>query len=146
MIPFDFKEIHIGSLVEKRVAETGLKIHRISNFMNATEEEVEQMYRQKKLPTDALLKFSKLLEYDFFRLYSHHLILYAPCGKMIAHTNEKKNISLPVFRKSVYTKEIIDFVLELEATGKKTRNQIIKEYRIPKTTLLKWIAKYRNNN
>ncbi len=33
------------------------------------------MYKQKNLDTEMLLKWSKLLEYDFLRIYSQHLIL-----------------------------------------------------------------------
>ena len=47
------------------------------------------------------------------------------------HTSEK-----------TYTKEIIDFVLEMLKSEQKTKEQIIKEYGIPKTTLYKWISKY----
>lgn len=56
--------------------------------------------------------------------------------------NEKT--SLPRFRKNIYTKEVIDFILELVNVGEKTKRQIIEEYCIPKTTLYKWISKYKN--
>ena len=82
-----------------------------------------------------------MLEYDFFRLYSQYLILYAP------PTSETKNqikSKLPQFRKNIYIKEVIDFVLHLINTNEKTKKQIIEEYRIPKTTLCKWISKYNN--
>lgn len=97
------------------------------------------MYKQKNLTTDILLKWCKLLEYDFFRLYSQHLILYAPPAKQ--KENEKnKNSSLPQFRKNIYTKEIIDFILEQISNGKMIKNEVIEQYRIPKTTLFKWIS------
>lgn len=51
---------------------------------------------------------------------------------------------LPTFRKNIYTKEVIDFILELIETGEKTKAQVIQEYNIPKSTLHKWIYKYKN--
>lgn len=124
---------------KKRVAESGIEISRICNFFKCTEDEVLEVYKQKNLTTDILLKWCKLLEYDFFRLYSQHLILYAPPAKQ--KENEKnKNSSLPQFRKNIYTKEIIDFILEQISNGKMIKNEVIEQYRIPKTTLFKWIS------
>ena len=116
---------------------------RICNFFNCTEDEVIEMYQQENLPTDILLKWSKLLEYDFFRIYSQHLILYAPTSAKAENTKKQKPV-LPRFRKNIYTKEIIDFVLEQINTKKMTKTEVMERYGIPKTTLYKWISKYRN--
>ncbi len=138
----NFKNIHIGSLVEKRVTENGIETSRICNFLKCSEDELYNMYRSQDLSTDVLLRFSKLLEYDFFRLYTQHLILYAPPGSINYHKKEtEKTSQLPVFRKNIYTKEIIDFMMDLLRKGVKTKSEIIREYRIPKTTLYKWITK-----
>ncbi|MFC0426461.1 hypothetical protein [Chryseobacterium scophthalmum] len=111
--------------------------------MNCTEKEIEEMYEATDLPTNILLKWCKLLEYDFFRIYSQHLILFStPKQKSKATDTKESKSSLPNYRKNLYTKEIINFVLELIRTGKKTKAQIIEEYKIPKNTLLKWIEKY----
>jgi len=139
----NFKNIHIGQMMEKRVADSGIEISRICNFMKCTEEEIVKMYQSKSLDTEILLKWGKLLEYDFFRIYSQHLILYAPPS---AEQKEKsKQTSLPKFRKNIYTQEIINFVLEQIQSGKMTKPQVIEEYKIPKTTLYKWISKYGNS-
>ena len=66
----NFKNIHIGQMIEKRVTESGIEISRICNFFKCNEEDINQMYLQENLSTDVLLKWSKLLEYDFFRIYS----------------------------------------------------------------------------
>ena len=123
-------------MIQKEVAESGIEMSRICNFFKCPEEEIKEMYTQENLSTDIILKWSKLLEYDFFRLYTQHLILYAPPSAII----EKR---LPQFRKNIYTKEIIDFILEQVSTGKMTKNEVIEKYRIPKTTLYKWISKYK---
>ena len=62
----NFKHIHIGEMIEKIVAESGIEISRLCNFMKFTEEEITKTYNEENLPTDVLLKWSKILEYDFF--------------------------------------------------------------------------------
>ena len=137
----NFKNIHIGSHIKQRTTELEIEISRICNFMKCDEREIEEMFLQKDLCTDSLLKWSKLLEYDFFRLYTQHLILFSPPAKS-TNTKTRKTSQLPIFKKNIYTGEIIDFILELVNSGEKTKKQIIDEYRIPKTTLFKWISKY----
>ena len=141
----NFKNIHIGQMIQKEVAESGIEISRICNFFKCPEEEIKEMYTQENLSTDIILKWSKLLEYDFFRLYTQHLILYAPPSAIIEKrkTQKSKKTTLPQFRKKIYTKEIIDFILEQVSTGKMTKNEVIEKYRIPKTTLYKWISKHK---
>ena len=138
----NFKNIHIGTLINQAVTESGIAMSRICNFMKCEEEEVKQIYLQENLSTDILLKWSKLLEYDFFRIYSQHLILYAPVSADNENTKTQKT-NLPQFRKNIYTKEIIDFILEQVSSGEMTKTQVMEKYKIPKTTLYKWIDKYK---
>ena len=126
------------------VTESGIAMSRICNFMKCEEEEVKQIYLQENLSTDILLKWSKLLEYDFFRIYSQHLILYAPVSADNENTKTQKT-NLPQFRKNIYTKEIIDFILEQVSSGEMTKTQVMEKYKIPKTTLYKWISKYKSS-
>ena len=137
----NFKKIHIGQMLKMSVTESGIEMSRICNFMKCEEEEVKQIYLQENLSTDILLKWSKLLEYDFFRIYSQHLILYAPVSADNENTKTQKT-NLPQFRKNIYTKEIIDFILEQVSSGEMTKTQVMEKYNIPKTTLYKWISKY----
>lgn len=136
----NFKQIYIGQLIETRVVEKGIEIARICNFMDCSEKEITEMYSAENLETGILLRWSKLLEYDFFRLYTQHLILYAPPSSD-SHTDVKES-AMPQFRKNIYTKEVISFILEMIETNEKTKSQIIEDYKIPKTTLYKWIKKY----
>lgn len=141
----NFKDIHIGYFINQRVTENGIEISRICNFLKCTEKEISKMYQSKSLDTELLLRWSKLLEYDFFRIYSQHLILYAPISADEKANQQNVNTSLRQFRKNIYTKEIIDFILEQIEKKEMTKNQIIKRYRIPKTTLYKWISKYKSS-
>ncbi|WP_294208130.1 transposase [uncultured Chryseobacterium sp.] len=137
----DFKTLHIGKLIKKKVMESGMETSRICNFLQLEEEEIDLMYQSASMKTEILLRWSKLLKYDFFRLYSQHLILYAPQQGINYNKKPATESKLPEFRKNIYTQEVIDFILELIQTGKKTKLEIVEEYRIPKTTLYKWISK-----
>ena len=141
----NFKDIHIGYFINQRVTENGIEISRICNFLKCTEKEISKMYQSKSLDTELLLRWSKLLEYDFFRIYSQHLILYAPISADEKANQQNVNTSLRQFRKNIYTKEIIDFILEQIEKKEMTKNQIMERYRIPKTTLYKWISKHKSS-
>jgi|SRR5690606_18363471 len=136
----NFKDIHIGTLINHAVTDSGIEISRICNFFKCTPADVYVMFESKTIDTEILLKWSKLLEYDFFRIYTQHMILYAPPSA----DNPATNSGLPKFRKNIYTKEIIEFILEQLESGEMTRKQVIERYRIPKTTLYKWISKYKD--
>jgi hypothetical protein len=139
-----YKNIYIGALIRQRVKELNIKSERICNFLSCNETQVKEFYQSKDISTDALLRWSKLLEYDFFRLYSQHLILYSPpSSNNYNKISLYKESSLPEFKKNLYTYEVISFMLELIETGEKTKQQIVDEYRIPKTTLYKWVSKYK---
>lgn len=110
-------------------------MQRICNFLNCTEEEVLKMYEVASLDAELMLRWSKLIEYDFFRLYSQHLILYSPQSSMDYVQKKKIQDSLPAFSKNLYNKEIIEFVLGKIRTGEMTKSKVITEYKIPRTTL-----------
>ena len=141
----NFKSIHIGILINKAVTESGIEMSRICNFFKCSTDDISEMMNAKSIDTETLLKWCKLLEYDFFRIYTQHLILYAPTSAKAENTKKQKPV-LPRFRKNIYTKEIIDFVLEQINTKKMTKTEVMERYGIPKTTLYKWISKYRNLN
>ncbi|MGU3374284.1 transposase [Chryseobacterium sp. M5A1_1a] len=135
----NLKEIHIGEFIYHRVGELQISSERITKFLKCTEADIEKMYQQNSIDTSILLRWSKLLEYDFFRIYTGHLILYAP-SKNTGNPVSKKNNS-PVFRKNIYTEEVKSFILNKISTKKMTPQEVILKYRIPKTTLFKWMKK-----
>lgn len=137
----NFKHIHIGEMIKVLVTERGIDLPRICNFLDSTESDVFMMYSSNSIDSELLLRWSKLLEYDFFRIYSQHLILFSPSS--INKNKEKQSTSLPQFRKNIYTKEIISYILEKLEKGEITKKKVLEEYNIPKTTLYKWISKYK---
>ncbi|WP_343643562.1 transposase [Chryseobacterium sp.] len=139
----NFENIHIGEWIKMKVEEEKMTSERICNFFKCTESDVIDIFKKSSIDAGILLRWSKLLKYDFFRIYSQHLILYAPVANVNYNKKNKENSKLPQFRKNIYTKEVIDFVLELIETGKKSKIEVIEEYNIPKTTLYKWITKHK---
>nr|WP_315034699.1 transposase [uncultured Chryseobacterium sp.] len=135
----------MGELIQTRISELNIEMLRICNFFKCSENEVTEMIKCRSLDCELLLKWSKLLQYDFFRLYSQHLILYSPLPSMKNLVTDKDS-KLPQFRKNIYSKDIVDFILEMVTTGVKSKNEIITEYQIPKTTLYKWLKKYADTN
>lgn len=134
-----YKEIHIGQFIKERVDDNEIAMERICKFLGSDEESVKRMYASKSIDADLLLRWSKLLEYDFFRLYSSHLILYAPPSA--AHKAQQKSDKIPYFRKNIYTQEIKDFIMKRILSGEMTQSDVIKEYSIPKSTLHRWLQK-----
>jgi len=135
----NLKQIHIGSLVKAKVEELRISSGRIMNYLHCTEDEMEEMYLKESMETQKLLRWSKLLQFDFFRIYTGHLILYAPQSHMRKGIKLEK--STLTFRKSVYTEEVKVFILDKIMTGEMKVHEIVKKYKIPKTTLYKWIKK-----
>lgn len=136
----NFKDIHIGSIISTLFKEQEIDMQRAERFLNIKEAAIQQVFASKNIDTELLLRFSKLLEYDFFRIYSQHLVLYAPPASQNYKIASSK---APQFKKNVYTKEIIEFIVGLIQTKQKTAGEVITEYRIPRTTLYKWLKKYQ---
>lgn len=140
----NFKNIHIGNMIRNAVKESEAELSRICHFFQCTEQEIEEMYRAESIDTLLLLKWSKFLEYDFFRSYSQHLILYSPPSRRMQKKKAAASTRLPQFRKTIYTQEVIDFILEQIRSENMTKKEVIERYAIPKTTLFKWIGKYNS--
>lgn len=137
----NYIKIHIGKIIKDVIVDRKIDINRVLNYIQCNDLDLKKIYQSVTIETELLLKFSKVLNFDFFRIYSQHLILYAPLSKGAKTTKEN---STPQFRKNLYTKEIIDFVLEQIITEKMTKKEVMEKYRVPKTTLYKWLSKYNN--
>lgn len=140
---FKFKDIHIGSLIEELMKERKVETSRACSFLDISESRLSEMFKQKSLDGEVLLRCSKLLEYDLFRVYSQHLLLYAPPASMNYKESSAKSSKIPQFRKNVYTMEIIEFIVQLISSKQKSVQEVITEYQIPRTTVYKWIKKHK---
>lgn len=137
LLKMNLKEIHIGTLLQIRMEELQISSERAAKFLKCDEVDIKKMYQQSSIDTHLLLRWSKLLKYDYFRLFTGYLVLYAPPGNRIV--SEKSD--LPVFRKNIYTEEVKSFILDKILRKEMTPQEVIVKYRIPKTTLYKWIKK-----
>lgn len=125
--------------MKSKVDEHSIPVERIMKFFNCPEEEIEEMYSKESMDTLKLLRWSKLLSFDFFRIYTGHLVLYSPPTRKDKAV--KVGNSSIEFRKSIYTEEVKNFVLNKIRTGKLTSGEVVTRYSIPKTTLYKWMKK-----
>ena len=142
-----YKHIHIGNFIKMRMQECNIDMNRACNFFKCHEDDIVRQFNSEDLRCNDLLKWSKLLEYDFFRIYTQHLILYSPPRSINNLAFVQNDLSqMPAFRKSIYTKEIIEFILEKLKKGDMSKQEIMDKYNIPKTTLYKWISKYDKND
>ncbi|PWN69218.1 transposase [Chryseobacterium phosphatilyticum] len=135
----NFKDIHMGQMIEKEVVERGIEISYLCKFLKCIEADITEMYQCKSLDSEILLSWSKILQYDLFRIYSQHLIFYSPLSR---NNLLPVKTTLPQFRKNIYSKEVIDFILELYHTKQMTRMEIIEHYGIPRAAIQRWIYKY----
>lgn len=134
------KKVPIGELLLQKVMERGIAEERICKLFRCSSEEVAAMYTCTSMDTAVLLKWCKLLEYDFFRHYSLHLTLSSE-----VHREGENNTfdTLPRFRKKMYSREFIDGILNQINKGEKTPQQVMAEYGVPKATIYGWKSKYQ---
>lgn len=140
----DYKNIHIGSHIKHIADLRELSISRACLFLKCNYEDIKEMYTKKSLDSDLLLRWCKLLDYNFFMFYHSHLQMYKPSASIA----KLKNIELSnderqnyVFRKNLYMPEIIDWLLRKLDQGELTVKEIIEIYNIPKTTIYRWKKK-----
>ena len=136
----NLKYIHIGQIIQAKVNEQGIKTSRILNYFDCDEETINKMYAAESIDTKTLLGWCKLLKFDFFRLFVGHLQLYAAIN--VDAGNKKIHRAVGEFRKTVYSKEIKEFILEAVKEGKMSVPQIIAKYNLPRTSIYNWIRKY----
>ena len=137
----NYKDIDIGYFLKTVAEERNISIAHIEKYLKVDASEITRIFESKTIDSGLLLSLSKLFEYDFFRIYSQHLILYSPPSAVVPNNSVKS--AAPQFRKNIYTREIIDFILQRIENEEMTPKEIIDYYKIPKTTLYKWISKFK---
>ena len=63
-------KIQIGQLIKDRFLKSGLSIEDFANSIGCNRDNVYDIFRRERINTDQLLKISKILQYDFFEVYS----------------------------------------------------------------------------
>ena len=65
--------MHIGQLIRQKLEEQGKTTSWLARELAYCRTNVYKIYNKKSIDTDLLLRISRLLQYDFFALYSHEI-------------------------------------------------------------------------
>lgn len=66
-------KVHIGSEIEKKYHESGLKITAFADMINTSERNVYSLFKREDVNASLLTKVSSALNFNFFRLYQQEL-------------------------------------------------------------------------
>jgi transposase len=143
----NYKHIHIGKYIKNRMSELGVGPEYLEGKLKQSHVNVEEMLGKEEISSGLLLRISRILSYDFFRIYSMNLVLYSSPNMGFKKLNQgnqdkAKGTTTPKFSKNTYTPQVISFILDKHRKGELTAAEMIKQYRIPKTTLYRWLKKY----
>lgn len=126
-----------------------LSLSRACLFLNCSKDDIYTMYQQPSLDSSTLLRWCKLLDYNFFMIYHTHLQMFTPSAATAKITRNPKDQKIQKsynFKKNLYSPEIIKWLLEQMESKKMSVAQIIDRYSIPRTTIYRWKKKYANES
>ncbi|MEY8758924.1 transposase [Chryseobacterium tongliaoense] len=138
----EIRNVHIGFLIKQQVIQSNVDLHYICHFFSSDEQEIYRMYSSRSLDTKVLLKWCRLLEYDFFKVYSESFRLYSTKSAVSKYTVIRRKKRITSVRQKLYTNETKDLLINLIITGQKSIVQIVKEYNISKPVIYGWLRKY----
>ncbi len=139
----NYKEIHLGNHIREISKIKNLSVSRACTFLKCSAQDIQDMYNEKSLDSALLLRWCKLLDYNFFMFYHSHLQLYKPSAATthISKSEKKEEVSPYEFKKNLYSPELIDYILgKLDANMLSIRD-VIQAYNIPRTTIYRWVKK-----
>ncbi len=142
----DYKKIHIGSHIKKVAEINELSIIRACTFLKCSHQDILDMYNSSTLDSGVLLRWCKLLDYNFFMFYHTHLQLYKPAAstaKLVKKSTDEHHKAY-VMRKNLYSPELIEWLLHKLDKKELSIKEIIENYNIPKTTIYRWKKKLNN--
>lgn len=64
------RDIHIGRLIRQRLDETGMSYSEFATSLCCQRHSLYYMFEQKSIDVEKLARISRILDYDFLRLYS----------------------------------------------------------------------------
>lgn len=137
-----FKTIHIGQQIKNIATIKELSISRACQFLKCSAQDIEEIYEKESLDSDQLLRWCKLLDYNFFMFYHSHLQLYSPSASIAKLPSKgKPKTEGQSFKKNLYSPEIIDYILKKLKNNELSAKEIMEVYHIPRTTLYRWKKK-----
>jgi hypothetical protein len=132
----DFKKIHLGKVIKDLVQELDISEEFIMQRIKCDKNMLQSYYKSENIDVKSMLKWSKILRFDLFRLYSMHLMLHHGISMKPKNKQIKKELGL---RKNVYTHEMKIFIINQIRNNAITISGAIEKYSIPKTTIYKWL-------
>lgn len=71
----------IGQLIHVRLQERGMSVSHLARQLSCERSNLYRIFERESIDTRLLLRISRVLEYDFFRLYSDELRKEKPVSK-----------------------------------------------------------------
>jgi len=69
------KRLHIGNRVQEVFMNSGLSVQQFAGMIPCKVGNIYKIYEREEISTSLLVKICKILQYDFFKLYSQELQL-----------------------------------------------------------------------
>jgi predicted transcriptional regulator len=94
------KDIHIGSIIKQKLAESSMTIKEFSNRINCDRTTVYDILKRKSIDIDRLIQISRVLNYDFINevYYKKETLVVSPPTIFIAieiDENALQKLNLP---------------------------------------------------
>lgn len=67
------RQMHIGRFIRQKVMEKGMTVVWFAEQMACTRVNAYKIFSRKSIDTDSLMRISRILDFDFFQLYSARL-------------------------------------------------------------------------
>lgn len=68
--------MHIGHLIRQKVEEKKIPVVRLADELSYSRTNLYKIFSKRSIDTEVLMRLSRILEFDFFSLYSEKL-----CGR-----------------------------------------------------------------
>jgi hypothetical protein len=81
--------IHIGNQIKKIVLEKDIKLKDLMMSFRCSNQKIVRMLNSTNLKTDLLMKWSLILDYDFFNFYTQEFLLRKEFDKNHALNSKK---------------------------------------------------------
>jgi len=71
-------EIHIGETIRKRAKELRIGATELADMINTSRSNIYWLYKRKHIDGELLMKLSRALKFNFFKLYRDEMVLDEP--------------------------------------------------------------------
>ena len=95
-------KIHIGKQIQRKCVERKIGTTEFAKNINTTKQNVYAIFKRESIDTSLLLKISKVLRYDFFKVYNDQLNI----DELASLTSEQKIIIQD--KEIIYLKQLVE--------------------------------------